>query len=839
MSEEIIDNVAAINREVMQRCRAANLNFDCGADGTLTSEVAIVSEYPGEREKSLKLPLVGGSGKFLWDVLRNNNFVRRNFYITNVVKRRTFEGDDGEGKLSTGELDQWEGILHWELSQLPNLKYVLVLGNHALKAVTGERGITHWRGSVLQREIMTTVWDDAGIPHPKRIPVTVFCAINPAMVLREPLNEVVFRFDMDRFADVLTGKYKPHSIHEIINPSFADAMDFVRKMKADKLPTALDIEVIAMETACIGLANDPHEGMCINFRDMDSNRFSLQEERELRLAIQDFVMDPETRLVAQNGGFDSYWLWYKDRIRVRKMWFDTLLAHHTLYPPLPHSLGFLTSQYTTHPYYKDDGKTWKEGGDIDQFWRYNVKDCCITLAVQQKEIEELRQQKLERFFFDHVMRLQPHLVHMTVHGVRCDVGLKETIGVQMGEEVARLRNEFREAARAATGEPDYDPNPKSPKQMSELYFKRLKLVGRGTGTDAKNRERMRNHPRTSEEAKRVIDLHNKFSKEDKFLSTYVEMTVDPDMMIRCEYKQFGVQSAPGRLSSTATMWGCGMNLQNQPQRAHPMFIAPPGYCFVYFDLAQVEARIVGWLAPVPKWMEQFERARLEGGYDAHRALASDMFNVPYDDVPKEDKDENGEPTLRFIAKRCRHGLNYRMAADRLAETTGMSIRDAERNYNAYHRVNPEIRRWWDDTMQEVKQNRCLWSPKGRRWVLLERMDEDALKSVVAFKPQSTAGDHVSGVIYKCHEDPDWPKDGDRLQARVCLNIHDALIALAKIEDHKQVMKVMKKHAEEPIIIRGNPLIVPADFAVSVPDEQGIHRWSTLKKIKNFDEYVNS
>lgn len=851
MSEqEIPESVAQINREVMQRCRAANIKYDCGADGAFTSEIAIVGDWPSERDAAMKLPFVGGSGKFLWDVLRKNGYNRRSFYVTNAIKRRVWEGDDGEGKLNKGELDQWEGLLHWELSQLPNLKYILVLGNQALKLVTGNSGVTLWRGSVVPAVIKSTRWVDRGVPVPEAVykEVTVFCALNPATVAKEPLNDIVFRFDMDRFDDVIKGTFKPHLIEEIINPSFSDAMDWVRKMKSDKLPISLDIEVISMETACIGLANDAHTGMCINWRTMGENRYSLKEEKELRHAVQDLMLDPEARFVAQNGSFDSYWLWYKDRMRIRKLWFDTLLAHHTLYPPLPHSLAFLTSQYTTHPYYKDDGKSWKEGGDIDQFWRYNVKDCCVTLAVAQRELEELRSQGLEDFFFSHVMHLQPHLVHMTVHGVKCDVGLKNTIATELATEVEKLRVDFIQKAQKATGEEDYTPNPKSPKQMHDLYFKKLRLVGRGQKADAKNRQRMMDHPRTNEDAKAVIKAHNAFAKDDKFLTTYAEMSVDPDMRIRCEYKQQGVQSAPGRLSSAAVMWGCGMNLQNQPDRSKPMFIAdgpderyaPEGYCFVYFDLAQVEARIVGWLAPVPKWKEQFERARLEGGYDAHRALASDMFNIPYDEVPKDDRTEDGEPTVRFIAKRCRHGLNYRMAADRLAETTGMSMRDAERNYSAYHRVNPEIRKWWDDTMEEVRTKRSLWSPKGRRWILLERLDDEATKSVIAFKPQSTAGDHVSGVIYKCHEDPDWPKKDElHYDARIILNIHDALIALCKIEDHKRVMKIMRKHAEEPIIIRGEPLIVPADFAVSVPDDKGIHRWSTLKKIKNFEEYVNS
>jgi hypothetical protein len=50
----------------------------------------------------------------------------------------------------------------------------------------------------------------------------------------------------------------------------------------------------------------------------------------------------------------------------------------------------------------------------------------------------------------------------------------------------------------------------------------------------------------------------------------------------------------------------------------------------------------------------------------------DYSDVPSKDFISGDQGKDGlQPTLRYIAKRCRHGLNYRMAAPRLAETTGL------------------------------------------------------------------------------------------------------------------------------------------------------------------------
>jgi DNA polymerase I-like protein with 3'-5' exonuclease and polymerase domains len=115
----------------------------------------------------------------------------------------------------------------------------------------------------------------------------------------------------------------------------------------------------------------------------------VEQEVQLWLAFQRLVDDPNVRLVTQNGMYDFSWTMVHNRLVASGVWFDTMLAHHTLYPSMPHNLGFLTTQYTTHPFYKDEGKLWKESGDINAEWRYNVKDVCIMLKCQQQMMKEL------------------------------------------------------------------------------------------------------------------------------------------------------------------------------------------------------------------------------------------------------------------------------------------------------------------------------------------------------------------------------------------------------------------------------------------------------------------
>ena len=803
-------------QEYKARARQANLEVDCLGSGNPNSKIVIIGEAPGERESMMKMPMVGTSGRILWNALKSHDIVRGDCYTTNVVKRQlVLTGKDKEKRSVKGpELEHWHGLLDWEIDQLPNVEYILCLGNMAIEAVFGQRGITNWRGSVV----------DCLVGRSRR-PVKVFCAFNPAHLLHEPRWSPIFKFDIDKFRRLLDGKYRPHVIRPTINPSPTEAIQYIDRLFEEAQPIAYDIETMGNETACVGFANDPHEGICINFRDQRSNRYTPAEERLVRCAIQQFFRRDGLQFIAQSGNFDRYWLGYKDRIDA-PIWFDTLLAHHTLYPRLPHNLGFLTAQCTEHPYYKDERLSWREGGDIDQFWEYNVKDCCITHTVHTSLLKELKAQGLDTFFFDHVMRLTPHLASMTVGGVLCDVSLKDEVDEGLTQDVERELADFHNAVVDCTGDLEYFPNPNSNKDLPGLLLDRLKLVGRGRSCNAANRQRMQSHPGTSEKSAEVLRTCNKYKKDHKFLTTYAESRVDEDNRIRCEYKQFGVEEAPGRLSSTQTMWHSGMNLQNQPIRSYPMFIADPSYMLTYFDLKQAEAKIVAWQWNIPALKENFIRAETEEGFDVHRGNAARIFRGDYDDIPSEDYDESGERTKRYLGKRCVHGLNYRMMPNKLAEVCDIPLWQAIEAHAAYHRAFPEIQLAWKRIIAEVKETKMLFTPLGRRLFFLEAITEDCLDSVVAFVPQSTIGDFVGSIIYKCHEDRDWPRG----RARILLNIHDALICLHELDSDVMgtVSAIMKKHAEEPIVIRGEPITIYTDFKHSVPDDKGVHRWSTLK-----------
>src|SRR3990167_11355932 len=398
--------------------------------------------------------------------------------------------------------------------------------------------------------------------------------------------------------------------------------------------------------------------MCINFRDRENNRYTVDEELSIRLAIQALFKNSEARFITQNGNFDSTWLYFKDRIHLPRVHFDTMLAHHTLYPRLPHDLGFIVSQYTFHPFYKDDIAEFKEGGDIDLFWKYNVKDATLLLPLREAMDRELEQQGMSDFFYNHVMKLQPHLVNMTVNGIKVDLSLRESVHNEVAADVINKAEELYSKLAAIIGDNTYRPNLKSNPQLVDMLFDKLSLLGIGRSVNKESRSLMRSS--TGDDGKlAILNLLDEYKKQVKFLQN-VDFNIDYDGRARCEYKQHGTTKAPGRLSSSKTMWGSGENLQNQPKRAFPLYIADEGWEFTYFDFSQAEARVFATAWNVESLIENFERADKDKSFDVHRANASRIFNVDYDKVPTEDRTEDGTPTIRFIGKRCVYGLGYRM-----------------------------------------------------------------------------------------------------------------------------------------------------------------------------------
>ena len=80
---------AWLMREFTTRAKACLLSVDCLGAGSLNSEICVIGEAVNEHEAAMKMPMVGGRGRLLWDILRKFEISRIDCYVTNVVKKQT------------------------------------------------------------------------------------------------------------------------------------------------------------------------------------------------------------------------------------------------------------------------------------------------------------------------------------------------------------------------------------------------------------------------------------------------------------------------------------------------------------------------------------------------------------------------------------------------------------------------------------------------------------------------------------------------------------------------------------------------------------------------------
>ncbi len=121
-----------------------DLQLDVMGQGCSTADIAIVGEAPGREEAQQKKPFVGPSGFLLNQVLKQAGITRDECWITNVVKYQP----PGNNLKFVKNIPAYKEFLYEELKSIKP-KIILALGNLALEALTGKKGIQSWRGSIL------------------------------------------------------------------------------------------------------------------------------------------------------------------------------------------------------------------------------------------------------------------------------------------------------------------------------------------------------------------------------------------------------------------------------------------------------------------------------------------------------------------------------------------------------------------------------------------------------------------------------------------------------------------------------------------------------------------
>jgi len=140
-------------------------------------------------------------------------------------------------------------------------------------------------------------------------------------------------------------------------------------------------------------------------------------------------------------------------------------------------------------------------------------------------------------------------------------------------------------------------------------------------------------------------------------------------------------------------WGGSdkVNFQNLPSRGqHAKALkscikAPKGYRIVEADSAQIEARVLAWLAGQEDLLEGFRQ-----GKDVYKEMASRIYGKPVSEITDEE---------RFIGKSTILGAGYNMGGERFKDQmkefgVDMPLAEATRIIRIYRENNPAIVAFW-------------------------------------------------------------------------------------------------------------------------------------------------
>lgn len=523
-------------------------------DGNPDAKILVLGQAPSRAEMAMGKPLVGPSGEVFKDCLMKAGISRHECYILNVWEDEVYTDQKGaiwdgrggsllwDGGLTAYGLELAENTLNRIRQSKANV--ILALGQQSLELCTGiSKAIMKWRGSILK--------SGERVGCKKVVPT-----VHPAATIH---GVYLWRYMI--VSDMRKAKEEKGSF-ELILPdrniwiaeSLTDIRDYVKRIRERGI-VATDIEVINHQVSCFSLSVDPLEAIVIPFVDHGGDLWEEDDEIEIWKLYADILHDLEIMKVNQNMiGFDAPFLLLQNHIHMRGPIGDTMVAQNILYPEFNKGLDFIASIHTREPYWKDEGKMWKnpDGGDYNMFWRYNGKDSCVALEAWHVLKSELDAGGFWRTY-EMTERLTQPLLYMTVEGLAVDKeGLART-NADLEKKIDEMMKELHEIA-------EWPFNPNSPQQCKKYFYETKKLSpyrnGQG-GITTDDKAMSRIYRKTGlREAKLVQELRTL----RKLKGTYMEVELDPDGRIRCSWNPRGTKY--GRLSSSQTIFGKGMNLQN-------------------------------------------------------------------------------------------------------------------------------------------------------------------------------------------------------------------------------------------------------------------------------------
>ena len=433
---------------------------------------------------------------------------------------------------------------------------------------------------------------------------------------------------------------------------------------------------------------------------------------------------------------------------------------------------------------------------IEDAVTYAAEDADITLRLWKIFKQKLHLSKVTKVYESLERPLVSVLAQMEKNGVKVDRETLSRMSNAFAQKMAGLEAEIYELAGETF-------NVGSPKQLGEIMFDKLGYEGGKKGKNgayATGADILEELATSYDFPKRVLD----WRQLSKLKSTYTDALQDhinPDTgRVHTSYSIAG--AVTGRLSSTEP------NLQNIPvrtedgRRIREAFVAESGNILVSLDYSQIELRILAHIAKIDALKQAFY-----DGLDIHAMTASEMFDVPLDQMT---------PEIRRQAKAINFGVIYGISGFGLARNLRIPRAEAQGFIDRYFDRFPGIKEYMDETIKFSKENNYVKTLFGRVIHTPEinakgPMAGFAKRAAINAPIQGTAADIIRRAMIRV---PDAIKD---LPAKMLLQVHDELLFEVKEEfsqDLVDKVQSIMETASLPFLKMDIPLSVDAGHGLN-------------------------
>ena len=365
------------------------------------------------------------------------------------------------------------------------------------------------------------------------------------------------------------------------------------------------------------------------------------------------------------------------------------------------------------------------------------------------------------------------LREMEQAGVRIDVDMLKKAEEQLNGELQVLEQKIYTAAEVTF-------NINSPKQVGEVLFDQLKL-------DAKAKKSKTGQYSTSEEVllalkpkHPVVGMILEYRELKKLISTYISALptyINAETgKIHTTYNQ--TVTATGRLSSS------NPNLQNLPIRSErgqlirQAVIPDEGCVFLSADYSQIELRLMAHFSQDPHLVEAFR-----SGQDVHAATAAKIFNVPIEEVTKDQRRQ---------AKTANFGIIYGISAFGLAQQLDCSRAEAKALIDGYFAAFPGVIDYIERQKELAREQGYAITLFGRKRYLPDIVSHNATvrsfaeRNAVNSPIQGTAADIIKMAMVTIHRR--LKEEG--LKAQMIMQVHDELNFNVPMDEVDRVREIV-------------------------------------------------